>query len=293
MKPILPRPLLWTEVRTMDEFINDDIVTFSLYDIVNSLPPELFPKGKDNVKLFNEMYYQMTRIYYEEPKMKDYSKYIKSIVSDMGWNGSADLVLIMIYTYIRIKDLHPKPTILTFCNYIEAVFSYSDYWPYFITFTSNILRFPPSKFDPRVPHPVSPREMAELKLDYETITLDYNLEPIIELVKLWSNLEEKKVVAIMLRNHLNKFKSSYIINQDEIINWLNFVIDEENTRQTIVLKNEIASLKEQLLQMNLSTESNIEVEALEQRKGSKNITINKTIQNNFYGDIDLINIRNN
>ena len=84
MIPNLPRPFLWTEVRTMGEFINNGITNSALSSIINNMPQELFPNKSIEVKLFNEMYYQMTRFYYEEPKIEEYMEYQKGIIKDMG-----------------------------------------------------------------------------------------------------------------------------------------------------------------------------------------------------------------
>jgi len=268
MKPNLPRQLLWTEVRTMDEFINDDITNHGLYHIVNELPPELLPKGNNTVKLFNEMYYQMTRIYYEEPEFKDYYKYLKSIVNDMGWNGSADLVFIMIYTYIRLKDRQPKPAILGFANYIQAVFSSSAYWPFFLSFTSSILRYPPSKFDPKVPHPVPARDLDYDHMDFEYITIDFNLEPIQEIVKLWTDIEDKKNFARNFQKYINKYTNEYIPNKNEIIDWLDFVIDDENKKKVIELQKRIESLKAENEKLRCElNEGNVPEEAFNKKTG--------------------------
>ena len=242
MKPNLPRQLLWTEVRTMDEFMNDDYTNQDLYYIVNKLPPELLPKGSDIVKLFNEMYYMMTRLNYEEPKAGKYEEYQKCIIEDMKWKGYTDLVFIMMYTYFRIRDLQPKPAVVAFMKCMKSNFWWSYYWPHFINFTSSILRYPPSKFDPKVPHPVPAKELIGVKLDFEKITCSHNFEAIQEIVNLWTDEDSRKIIAKILLDDVSKYSSSFITNLDDIKNWLDTIIDDDNKKQVIELQKRIESL---------------------------------------------------
>jgi len=220
----------------MDEFINDDITNRALSGIVNNLPQELFPDKSDEVKLFNEMYYQMTRFIYEEPEIEKYKEYKECIIRDMGWHGYSDLVLVMMYTYFRIREKQPKPFMQIFMAYMEKNFGWSYYWPHFINFTSSILRYPPSKFDPKVPHPVPAKELIGEKLDFEKITCSHNFESIQEIVNLWTDEKDKKIMAKILLDDVRKYSSSYIKNHDEIKNWLESIIDDENKKQVIELQ---------------------------------------------------------
>ncbi len=242
MKPNLPRQLLWTEVRTMNEFLNDDITNTGLYHIVKELPQELLPEGSDIVMLFNEMYYIMTRFYYEEPKVGEYMEYQKTIINDLKWTGCSDLVLIMMFTYFRHRELQPKPAVAAFMKYMEKNFWWSYYWPHFINYTSSILRYPPSKFDPKVPHPVHAKELIGVKLDFETITCNHNFEAIQEIVNLWTGEESRKIIAKILLDDVSKYSSSFITDLDEIKNWLDSIIDDDNKKQVVELQKRIESL---------------------------------------------------
>ena len=249
MKPNLPRQLLWTEVRTMNEFLNDDITNTGLYHIVKELPQELLPEGSDIVMLFNEMYYIMTRFYYEEPEVGEYMEYQKTIINDLKWTGCSDLVLIMMYTQFRFKELHPKRAVATFMKYMEKNFWWSSYWPHFINFTSSILRYPPSKFDPKVPHPVPAKELIGVNLDFETITCGHNFEAIQEIVNLWTYEESRKIIAKILLDDVSKYSSSFITDLDEIKNWLDSIIDDDNKKQVAELRKRIESLTAEIKEL--------------------------------------------
>ena len=242
MKPKLPRQLLWTEVRTIDEFINDDIINHVLYRIVNDLPQKLFPKRNDVVKLFNEMYYMMTRFYYEEPKIVEYREYQSNIKTDLRWEGCPDLVFFMMYTYFRLRKLQYKPAVEDFVKFIESDFGWSAYWPYFKNITSSVYRFPPSKFDPQIPHPIPAKELMGVKLDFETITCGHNFEAIQGIVNLWTDEISRKIIARILLEDVSKYSSSFITNLDDIINWLDSIIDDDNKKQVIELQKRIESL---------------------------------------------------
>jgi len=242
MKPKLPRQLLWTEVQTIDEFINNDIISQTLYLTVNDFSTEIFSKENDIVKLFNETYYMMTRLYYEEPKAGEYMGYQETIINDLKWKGCSDLVFIMMYTYFRIRELQYKPVVREFMKYMESSFWWSPYWPHFKNISSSVYRFPPSKFDPQIPHPIPAKELMGVKLDFETITCGHDFEAIQGIVNLWTDEISRKIIARILLEDVSKYSSSFITNLDDIKNWLDSIIDDDNKKQVIELQKRIESL---------------------------------------------------
>lgn len=47
MLPVLPREMLWTELKTMDEFFRLDPVNEEFYDVLMSLSDEFFSFTRD------------------------------------------------------------------------------------------------------------------------------------------------------------------------------------------------------------------------------------------------------
>ena len=71
----LPREMLWTDFKTMDQFYELDPVNKDFCEVLMTLHEKPFDVKSDEVRVFNELYYQMTRMMYERPAPRDLAKY--------------------------------------------------------------------------------------------------------------------------------------------------------------------------------------------------------------------------
>ena len=107
MKPILPRELLWSEKLSMDEFFELDRVNNEFYDVDCMLRGEPYSKIHiEVVMVFNEVYYQITRMIYEHPLPNDLPNYISDVKANMGMNYCAEAVMTMSFFLISLIDKH-------------------------------------------------------------------------------------------------------------------------------------------------------------------------------------------
>ena len=67
MIPFLPREFLWNDFQSMDEFFKLDPINEYFFEVFVKLHEEPFAVQADELKVFNEVYYQVTRIVYEHP----------------------------------------------------------------------------------------------------------------------------------------------------------------------------------------------------------------------------------
>ncbi len=109
MLPLLPRVFLWKDLHTMDEFFKLDPINEDFFDVFVMLHEEPFAVQADEVKVFNEVYYQVTRIIYEHPLPNDLQRYLNDIKANLGWNYSAELVMSMSYFLIALIDKNERP----------------------------------------------------------------------------------------------------------------------------------------------------------------------------------------
>ena len=100
----LSREFLWTDLNTMDEFFRLDPVNEVFFDTFVTLREKPFGVKLDAVKVFNEVYYTVTRFYYEQAFGSDVPNYASDIKADLGWNYSAELVLSMAYWLTEIAQ---------------------------------------------------------------------------------------------------------------------------------------------------------------------------------------------
>lgn len=222
MKPILPRPLLWTEIKTMDEFLNGDFLTSLLYDSFKRIVGTMDIPHISAVTFFNELYYQLTRYNYEKPEPEDYLRYYNDIKTHLGYVSYTNLVLTMMYHYCRLKDWHFQDYRSQFMMTIRVNQMKKDFWQFFTRAISTVYRWPEIVPYPEKPCPVAPSDLAKRGMEWDKITNQYDLETIKEILNLWKNFEDKKAVADMIRwnMHGNQTIYNYSHKYDGVVRYL-------------------------------------------------------------------------
>lgn len=199
MKPILPRPLLWTEIKTMDEFLNEDLLNVALYEGFRRLQRKYLSPNLEAVKVFNEVYYQLVRYYYEGQVYLDTPNRLADIKANLGWSYGADLVIIMMYTYIRLKARPTKNIIASeIIKQLKEKYSVSPFWKEFGIIKSTVWEWPKTSIDPYKPHPISPKKLEGFFWDWRNITNDYDIDAVKDVLTLWDNKEDKSIIARMI-----------------------------------------------------------------------------------------------
>lgn len=205
----LPRPFLWTEIKTMDEFLRGDSINVAFNDVVESVKDIYLPKEAEPLKIFNELYYQLTRIYYEGVVSVDYLRYQADINANLWWRNCAELVMIMIYYYIKIKEGHNYIESNLFFEHIRKRLDVAVFYNelHGVDFARSCM--PTAKINPKKPHPVSPKEFEGTYLDWSSITAGYGLENVKEVINLWKEEEDKRIVAEMINNSMHLMLKSF------------------------------------------------------------------------------------
>lgn len=252
MKPTLPRPLLWTEVVTMNEFFNGNVLSLTFHEVFKHLNGTLFLPYIDEVQLFNEVYYQLTRFYYERPTSKDYLRYAADIKANLGWAYSADLVLTMMYHYVRVQNIQGPIHGQDFLKHIRKMHEISLFWDTFSRITSSMVCWLEWASYPQKPCPVNPKNLEGVYLDWKEITHDYDLETVKEVLNLWGKNEDKRFVAKMIEGsmlagsvcprHPQKYQDAKnylkeVMNED--MKWGNSIICAEPTLEEQRLQEEL------------------------------------------------------
>lgn len=254
MKPILPRPLLWTEIETMDEFLRGDFLNEVLYRTFKGLNGGIFLPYVNEVSFFNELYYQLTRYYYEKPTSSDYARYVAEIRTDLGKVCYVDLVLTMMYHYRRLKN----PIFLVnndgFMRTIRFNQENNEYWHHFTIISSSVTRWLDLVPFPQKPCPVNPKKLVKRGLDWKKITHEFDLKIIKGILALWEKTEDREVVAMLIKedcgadSFLSKQKT---IEYRPVIDYLEEVTGEkreekDSSEYIRTLKQDIEELKEKL-----------------------------------------------
>ena len=200
MKPILPRPLLWTEIKAMDEFLKGERFAELLYNNFHWLQKYHSLPVLDELVFFNELYYQLTRYYYEKPKLEDYPRYVADIKKSIGHECYVDLLLTMMYHYCRLQNSSIE--LLLTDRFLQAIVNNqyeNKYWSHFLRVELQSFVWKKSIICPQKPCPVAPETLEKADLDWKAITRDFDSETIQELLGLWEKEEDRRKVAEIIK----------------------------------------------------------------------------------------------
>lgn len=203
MLPILPRQMLWTELKTMDEFFRLDPVNEEFFEVFVSLHDEFFSVSRDAEKVFNEVYYQLTRMVFEHPMPNDLDKYASEIKSDLGWSYSATLVMSMAYFLYDICNLDSHSLNKHFLKSIKDAYGGPMYWIPFMKRADRLKRKGIKLEYSFHPQPYPANEFTTLYVNWSEITDNFQLSSIEHVLNLWSDVEDKEVVANMIMDSMS------------------------------------------------------------------------------------------
>lgn len=198
MLPILPRELLWREVESMDEFFEMEPVNLEFYEVFIKLRNEPFSVSQDAVKVFNEAYYQLTRMVYEHPMPTDLKKYAADIKTNLGWSYSDTLVMSMVYFLDALRNNKEYPLNKFFLQKVKEAYGGPMYWLPFKQRTERLKRKRTRlEYDFR-PRPFPPSYFKTVYVNWNAITQRDDLSCIKHVLNLWDRIEDKQEIANMI-----------------------------------------------------------------------------------------------
>lgn len=209
MKPKLPREFLWTDFKSLDEFFILDPVNGDFYVAITKIHEEDFIHQIDAVKVFNEVYYQVTRMSYENTMPYNFYDYLNEIKTNIGWSFSVDLVMSISYYIICINK---KDSLVNdfFKNFIKHQFSKCSYWRTFRTCFERLRKrgeFGTYDFKPK-PNPI--RELETMYIHWDKVTQNYSAPLIKEVLRLFPEEQDKQRIALSIEAHV---PSDYLIGK--------------------------------------------------------------------------------
>lgn len=204
MKPKLPRALLWTDKDSLDEFMNEP-VNRDMFEMLQKIKRDTILLKDTNfsaTKFFNEVYYQCTRIVYEQNpsvKVRDYTAEIKS---NIGTNNHARVVYGLIH-YLLSHRNNNSLTVLGYSGEFLLCFifdgKYQTGFP-LVPESSN------KTYDIDLsPRPCSTVSLSNMLIDWDEVTNHYDKESIDCLVNLYDEVKERKKIYNMIEKAYERF----------------------------------------------------------------------------------------
>ena len=104
MKPKLPRALLWTDKTSMDDFLRESInmELYNFYMLQRKQTP--YYLRNNPIKIFNEIYYQLTKIEYESDFDISFKELKQDIKANLGLWQTGVLVFNMMHVFLYLID---------------------------------------------------------------------------------------------------------------------------------------------------------------------------------------------
>ena len=203
MLPILPREFLWSELVSMDEFFHVDTINEDIYEVFLTLREAPFNIQADAVRVFNEVYYQVTRMCFEYPLPTDLDKYIADIKANLGWNYSAELVMSVTYQLITHINKTERPFNKFFTKSIYDKYNTCRFWKPFKRLFVSLKKKNRTIDYSFTPHPIPIADLGEFYFNWAEITHNYNLSCIEHVINLWDYRDEKMMAAELILESLN------------------------------------------------------------------------------------------
>lgn len=194
MKPKLPRALLWTDKTSMDDFLRESInmELYNFYMLQRKQTP--YYLRNNPIKIFNEIYYQLTKIEYESVFDISFKELKQDIKANLGLWQTGVLVFNMMHVFLYLIDRKSTTLRLFEKNLKEYIADYNGGETVFAfekelkhSFTTHLY-----------PHPCDVKELNSMLLPWDDITNDFNRESIEEIIKLWPSKEDKNEVLHMI-----------------------------------------------------------------------------------------------
>lgn len=253
MIPDLPREFLWTELNSMDEFFKLDPVNEDFFETFVKLREEPFGGWLDAVQVFNEVYYQATKILFEHPADYDFLKYVSDIKANLGWSYSVDLALSMVYWLTEIAQEKMYETIkIQIRNFLIG----KNCWESFSQCYERLSQLGERLNYDFKPRPVSPDIIRKNYISWANVTYSYDLDAIRRTINLWDKVRDRRKIAAIIKERLDNGRKNKKDNTvvREAIDLLDYYIGERKVKPSSnneeVLQGRISELEAEVERLN-------------------------------------------
>lgn len=242
--------MLWSDFITIDRFYKIEPLNSQFHEVLKTIKISPFEEKKDDTKVFNEVYYQMTRMAYERAMPSDLKKYVVDIRGNIGLSYGVELVMSMLYFMMSLVDKNSRIFNSFLLLTIKEWYKKSSYWKPFNTLYKKLNKSKDKvKYD-FTPHPVSAKELAKDYIPWQKLTNNYNGGAVLEIISLWENQDDKETLANMILTSVNfktpKQQNLYLDQVNTVLK--EHVFEKENqSNESSELENRLKELDSKVL----------------------------------------------
>lgn len=218
MKAKLPRIMLWKDKTSMEEFLHEPI-NERLYDFYLELKNTRWHFGPDNnaLLLFNEIYYQLTKVEYENNLDFNFDDYTQEIEANTGKEHSIVFVYEMFFAFLLLRENN---------SIVARHFQKMVYLKYKSTWNKSancamgaIIKEDKKYIVDLKPHPCPVTSLESGILHWDEITNNFNQSYIKQVLDLWSSKEEK-ITALHLIEEAYKRISRGPVKAEKVMSFI-------------------------------------------------------------------------
>ena len=136
MNQRLPRNMFWVDKTKMGDFLKEPLAK-KLYEVYIDFKQKLPNQKYHTLKLFNEVFYQCSRIIALNKSMPDLSHVLSDIKSNLGWDYSTSIVVNMMYVVLSLQK-NKTPGVTAFIKSIEHHYRLGQYRHPFIIWQRHV-----------------------------------------------------------------------------------------------------------------------------------------------------------
>ena len=206
----------------------------------------------DALKVLNEVFYMCTRVVYEEDVDADTYRYMREIKADMGSASAAKQVVRLMDMLLKAQGNQSFP-VMKFSGKLSVHHVTRD--DFLNLFTAGLFSRETKEFYLK-PCPCKPGDLEGMAIDWEKVTADYDIYAILEVIKLWKKLEDRKIVLNIIQDafHHRQFKLFKVkneVSEEDFQKWQKELDDEINKtnkpKPLNITQEELSKLIEQAL----------------------------------------------
>lgn len=217
MKPKLPRTLFWTDKTSMEEFLCEPI-NERLFDFYLELKNTRWHFGPDNsvLLLFNEIYYQLTKIEYENNLDFNMDEYTQEIEAKTGKEHSIIFVFKIFFAFLLLRQNNSNVARL----FQDHVFNrYKSTWDERTNSAMDSIIKEGKKYQVDFrPTPCRVNDLKVEELQWDEITNKFDPSSIKEVLNLWPHKEEKLKVLHLIESEYKR-KSRRPVKIENVMNY--------------------------------------------------------------------------
>ena len=221
MIPNLPRQLLWTDKASMEEFLHEPInerLYYFYLDLKNIRCQ--FRPDNSALLLFNEIYYQLTKVEYEHDIDLKLDDYTQEIGANTGKEYSIVFVYEMFFAFLLLRENNSNVA----KSFQSRIFhTYNSTWNERTNIAlGSIIKEEKKYLVELKPHPCPVDSLESEGIQWDEITNNFNPTSIKEVLNLWSSKEEKITVLHLIEDAYKRI-SRRPIKMEIIMNYIRAV----------------------------------------------------------------------